>query len=186
LRDRLAAGRRVLAPLTKVRILVPQPHKIKGLRKTFVTPFVFNGILYLYCTCFFESPPLQPDIFSINGNVFAWCCRVYFDPGVWGKNESIFPPCRKIWWFDVLTGIRKNRKTRRMVFAFCPGHQEACGSPLSDIQHQEACRIIRADRRWYPDPPANRRSSLRFPSNDNFVHQMKHAVHDPMQKLFHW
>ncbi len=127
-------------------------------------------LLYLmaFCTCivpvFSNHPPCNLIFFSINGNVFAWCCRVYFDPGVWGKNESIFPPCRKIWWFDVLTGIRKNRKTRRMVFAFCPGHQEACGSPLSDIQHQEACRIIRADRRWYPDLPANRRSSLRFPA----------------------
>jgi hypothetical protein len=40
--------KRVLAPLTKVRILVPQPYKNKGLRKTFVTPFVFNGILSHY------------------------------------------------------------------------------------------------------------------------------------------
>ena len=31
LRDRLTAGRRVLAPLIQVRILVPQPNKIKGL-----------------------------------------------------------------------------------------------------------------------------------------------------------
>ena len=29
LRDRLAAGRRVLAPLTQVRILVPQPNNKK-------------------------------------------------------------------------------------------------------------------------------------------------------------
>ena len=45
---KITVFKRVLDPLTKVRILVPQPHKIKGLRKTFVTPFVFNGILYLY------------------------------------------------------------------------------------------------------------------------------------------
>jgi len=37
---------------------------------------------------------------------------------------------------------RKSPKTKRRVFAFCPGHQEACGSPLPDVQHQEACRII--------------------------------------------
>ncbi len=40
--DRLAAGRRVLAPLTQVRILVPQPIKNKRLTYKFRKPFIFE------------------------------------------------------------------------------------------------------------------------------------------------
>ena len=39
--DRLAAGRRVLAPLTQVRILVPQPFKNQRLTNKFRKPFNF-------------------------------------------------------------------------------------------------------------------------------------------------
>ena len=42
MRDRLAAGRRVLAPLTQVRILVPQP-KTNGVMRSLITPFPFSG-----------------------------------------------------------------------------------------------------------------------------------------------
>ena len=42
LRDRLAAGRRVLAPLTQVRILVPQPfRRVQGY------PFGFLTVTFL-------------------------------------------------------------------------------------------------------------------------------------------
>ena len=34
MRDRLKAGRRVLAPLIKVRILVPQPNNLRACLKT--------------------------------------------------------------------------------------------------------------------------------------------------------
>ena len=38
-----SAFKRVLAPLTKVRILVPQPNKNKGLRNSFVALFAYKG-----------------------------------------------------------------------------------------------------------------------------------------------
>ena len=54
MRDRLKAGRRVLAPLIKVRILVPQPDNLRACLKTdeldlrgyeffLITPFVFSA-----------------------------------------------------------------------------------------------------------------------------------------------
>lgn len=50
MRDRLKAGRRVLAPLIKVRILVPQPGNLRGYEFFLITPFDFfiNLLFFLY------------------------------------------------------------------------------------------------------------------------------------------
>ncbi len=67
--DRLTAGRRVLAPLIQVRILVSQPSKIKGLRFLIRKFFLyFNLFSHLYK--FDIIPKTQTDFERLSTIVF--------------------------------------------------------------------------------------------------------------------
>ena len=125
LRDRLAAGRRVLAPLTKVRILVPQPNNNKGLWEALITPLLFNGVLSHYGPT--DSPNAQQNSPQSpaqgNKTLSCWWCQCpqlrRLDPGQWMIIAMIlikWHSPRGLMLFGVLTGCVPSHSDRLRLF----------------------------------------------------------------------
>ena len=81
MRDRLAAGRRVLAPLTQVRILVPQPSNHKGLWYYIIA--LFSRLLknVLFMTPYEMAKMIHKDLSSIAPKLSAALNRALTDIG---------------------------------------------------------------------------------------------------------